>query len=162
MSFIKTCQSLRDYGTTLFVVRFSKSKKEVYNGTHWVTFRILTCSVISPLQDLLGVAPNKLVLIDINNGSLLKSWRYNTLIDWNINWEVKKMQINFNEEDIEFECLSADCKVIHEYIGGYIYMSMRNKDNDRLDEQEFLKLTGGWNELEHSSEDEQLRLPAGI
>lgn len=29
MNFIKTCQSLRDYGITLFLVRFSKSKKEV-------------------------------------------------------------------------------------------------------------------------------------
>ena len=108
-------------------------------------------------QDLLGVAPNKLVLIDINTGSLLKSWRYSTLIDWNVNWEVKKMQINFNEEDIEFECLSADCKVIHEYIGGYIYMSMRSKDNDKLDEQEFLKLTGGWNELDQSEEGDAIR-----
>lgn len=97
------------------------------------------------------------MVFDINNGSLLKSWRYNTLIDWNVNWEVKKMQINFNEEDIEFECLSADCKVIHEFIGGYIYLSMRNKDNDRLDEVEFLKLTGGWNELDQSDESGQLR-----
>ena len=96
------------------------------------------------------------MLFDVNNGSLLKSWRYNTLIDWNVNWEVKKMQINFNEEDIEFECLSADCKAIHEYIGGYIYLSMRNKDNYRLDEKEFLKLTGGWNELDQGDEADQV------
>ena len=92
------------------------------------------------------------MLYDINTGSLVKSWRYNTLIDWNVNWEVKKMQINFNNEEIEFECLSADCKVIHEFIGGYIYLSMRSNDNDRLDEIEFLKLTGGWNEFDQNDD----------
>lgn len=56
------------------------------------------------------------------------------------------MQINFSTGLLEFECLTAYCKVIHEFIGGYIYMSMRNKDNAKLNETEFLKLTGGWND----------------
>ncbi|KAH7641221.1 fermitin-like protein 2 [Dermatophagoides farinae] len=124
MNFIKTCQTLKDYGITMFVVRFHKSKKE----------------------DLLGAMPDKLVLIDVNNGTLRKTWRYKTMINWNINWEVKRMSINFRDETLEFECISADCKVIHEFIGGYIYMSMRGNQIDSFDEEQFLKLTGGWNE----------------
>ncbi|KAH9414926.1 Fermitin 2 [Dermatophagoides pteronyssinus] len=88
MNFIQTCQTLKDYAITLFVIRFYKSKKE----------------------DLLGAMPDKLVLIDINNGTLKKTWRYKKMIDWNINWEVKRMSINFGVETLEFECISADCK----------------------------------------------------
>ena len=29
------------------------------------------------------------------------------------------------------QCLSADCKVIHEFIGGYIFLSMRSKDSNQ-------------------------------
>ena len=53
------------------------------------------------------------------------------------------MQINFHDDCIEFECLTASCKVIHEFIGGYIYMSMRNPEHHQLDEKQFLMLTGG-------------------
>lgn len=68
------------------------------------------------------------------------------LMDWHINWEVKKMTLNFNDENLEFESLCADCKVIHEFIGGYIYMSMRNRNKNSLDEDTFLELTGGQKE----------------
>ena len=44
-----------------------------------------------------------------------------------------------------FQCLSADCKVVHEFIGGYIFLSMRSKDaNQTLNVDLFHKLTGGW------------------
>lgn len=99
--------------------------------------------------------PDKLVLIDINTGAVKKTWRYKTMINWNINWEVKAMSINFNNETIEFECLSADCKVIHEFIGGYIYMSMRSKDNYQFDEEQFFKLTGGWSEDDMDQNDDE-------
>ena len=43
------------------------------------------------------------------------------------------------------QCLSADCKVIHEFIGGYVFLSMRSKEsNQQLNEELFHKLTGGW------------------
>ncbi|KAI7690115.1 Uncharacterized protein SSS_07836 [Sarcoptes scabiei] len=133
MNFIRICQTLRSYGISLFIIKFNKSKKE----------------------ELLGVMPDKLVLIDINTGAVKKTWRYKTMINWNINWEVKAMSINFNNETIEFECLSADCKVIHEFIGGYIYMSMRSKDNYQFDEEQFFKLTGGWSEDDMDQNDDE-------
>lgn len=55
------------------------------------------------------------------------------------------MLIQLEEDAIAFACLSADCKVVHEFIGGYIFLSMRSKDqNQTLNEELFHKLTGGW------------------
>ncbi|XP_026468344.1 unc-112-related protein isoform X1 [Ctenocephalides felis] len=123
LRYIKAWQSLPDHGVTLFVVKFMGHKKE----------------------ELLGVASNRLMKMDINTGYLIKTWRYNTMKAWNVNWEVKHMMVQFEEENIIFSCLSADCKVIHEFIGGYIFMSMRSKDaNQQLNQEMFHKLTGGW------------------
>lgn len=61
-----------------------------------------------------------------------------------------QVAIEFDQNvSIAFTCLSADCKIIHEYIGGYIFLSTRSKDqNETLDEDLFHKLTGGqeWGE----------------
>ena len=65
---------------------------------------------------------------------------------WNINWETKHMMVQLDDhKSVIFNCLSADCKVVHEFIGGYIFLSMRSKDaNQSLNEDMFHKLTGGW------------------
>ena len=73
--------------------------------------------------------------------------KINTILQaWNINWETKHMMIQFDDDkSVIFNCLSADCKVVHEFIGGYIFLSMRSKDaNQTLNEEMFHKLTGGW------------------
>lgn len=129
---------------TLFVIKFDGHKK--------------AC--------LLGVANNRVMQMDISSGDHIKTWRYNTmkvnknfistliskvlklffLQAWNVNWEVKHMMIQFEGENTVFSCLSSDCKVVHEFIGGYIFMSMRSKENNQtLNEEMFHKLTGGWN-----------------
>jgi len=125
LQLIKAWQNLPEYGVSLFVVRFAGSKKE----------------------ELLGVSANKLMRLDINTGDHLKTWKYNSIKTWNVNWEVKQLKIDFDadEVDIQFSCLSADCKVVHEFIGGYIFLSMRSKEaNQTLNEELFHKLTGGW------------------
>ena len=36
-------------------------------------------------------------------------------------------------------------QIVHEFIGGYIFVSMRSKDKKQtLDEEGFMQLTGGW------------------
>lgn len=46
--------------------------------------------------------------------------------------------------NIAFSCVTADCKIVHEYIGGYIFMSTRGREqSDILNEELFHKLTGG-------------------
>lgn len=124
MSYIRAWQSLPEFGVTLFVIKFDGHKKE----------------------ELLGVVSNRIMKMDISTGDHLKTWRYNTMKAWNVNWEIKCMMIQFQGESIVFSSLSADCKVIHEFIGGYIFMSMRSKEtNQTLNEELFHKLTGGWN-----------------
>lgn len=56
-----------------------------------------------------------------------------------------QVTIEFDQNiSIAFCCLSCDCKVVHEFIGGYIFLSTRSKDqNETLDEDLFHKLTGG-------------------
>ena len=80
-----------------------------------------------------------------------------------MNWETRHMMIQFEDDkNVIFQvrtssfilnptnasllqCLSADCKVIHEFIGGYIFLSMRSKEsNQQLNQELFHKLTGGW------------------
>jgi len=123
LNYIKAWQSLPEYGISLFIVKFMGHKKE----------------------ELVGVAFNRLMRMDINTGDHIKTWRYNTMKAWNVNWEVKHMMVQFEEGNIIFSCLSADCKVIHEFIGGYIFLSMRSKEaNQTLNEELFHKLTGGW------------------
>ncbi|XP_043492066.1 unc-112-related protein [Polistes fuscatus] len=123
LNYIKAWQSLPEYGISLFVVRFTGKSKD----------------------ELLGIANNRLMRMELNSGDHLKTWRYNTMKAWNVNWEVKHMMVQFEEENIVFECQSADCKVVHEFIGGYIFLSMRSKEaNQTLNEEMFHKLTGGW------------------
>jgi len=98
------------------------------------------------LQDLLSVAFNRIVLMDLHSGDVIQTWRYQNMKAWSVNWENKQVQILLEgNEKIVFQCLTADCKVVHEYIGGYIFLSMRSGDrNQSLNEEMFHKLTGGW------------------
>lgn len=123
MAFIKAWQSLPDYGISYFIVKQKNAKKE----------------------ELLGVSPNKIMRMDLNSGDSIKTWRYGNLKSWHVNWEVRHVILEFEGETLTFACLSADCKVVHEYIGGYIFLSMRSSDkNQTLNEELFHKLTGGW------------------
>ena len=145
MNFVRAWQSLPEYGISLFVVRFHGEKKD----------------------ELLGVSSNRIMRMTLPEGNHLKTWRYSTMKAWNVNWETRHMMIQFeddknvifqvtflsdeyeclyfNSTNFCFQCLSADCKVIHEFIGGYIFLSMRSKEsNQQLNEELFHKLTGGW------------------
>ena len=110
----------------------------------------------------MGIAYNRVMRMGILNGEHLTTWRYNTVKvrtgsqtwsvvmlifqAWNVNWETGYMMVQLgNEENVIFQCVSAECKVIHEFIGGYIFLSMRSKDSNQiLNEELFHKLTGGW------------------
>lgn len=57
LNYIKAWQSLPEYGVTLFVIKFDGHKKE----------------------ELLGVAHNRIMKMDINTGDHLKTWRFNVM-----------------------------------------------------------------------------------
>ncbi|XP_037376982.1 fermitin family homolog 1 [Talpa occidentalis] len=123
LRFIQAWQSLPEFGLTYYLVRFRGSKKD----------------------DILGVSYNRLIRIDIATGIPVTTWRFANMKQWNVNWEIGQVAIEFDQNvSIAFTCLSADCKVVHEYIGGYIFLSTRSKgQNETLDEELFHKLTGG-------------------
>ncbi|XP_060141221.1 fermitin family homolog 1 isoform X2 [Globicephala melas] len=123
LQFIQAWQSLPEFGLTYYLVRFKGSKKD----------------------DILGVSYNRLIRIDAATGIPITTWRFTNMKQWNVNWEIRQVAIEFDQNvSIAFTCLSADCKVVHEYIGGYIFLSTRSKDqNETLDEDLFHKLTGG-------------------
>ncbi|XP_062981931.1 fermitin family homolog 1 isoform X2 [Elgaria multicarinata webbii] len=124
LRFIQAWQSLPEFGLSYYIVRFKGSKKD----------------------DLLGISYNRLIRIDTATGDPITTWRFSNMKQWNVNWEIRQVAIEFDQNvSIAFACLSADCKVVHEYIGGYIFLSTRSKDqNETLDEDLFHKLTGGW------------------
>uniref|UniRef100_A0A8C1ISE2 Fermitin family member 1 n=2 Tax=Cyprinus carpio TaxID=7962 RepID=A0A8C1ISE2_CYPCA len=123
MRFIQAWQSLPEFGIKYYIVRFRGSKKD----------------------ELLGISYNRLIRIDMSTGLLVTTWRFSNIKQWNVNWEIKQVTIEFDQSvSIAFSCQSCDCKVVHEYIGGYIFLSTRSKDqNETLDEELFHKLTGG-------------------
>ncbi|KAK7922431.1 hypothetical protein WMY93_009333 [Mugilogobius chulae] len=123
MRFLQIWQSLPDFGLSYVVVRFKGSRKD----------------------EVLGIAPNKLIRIDLGVGDVVKTWRYNNMKQWNVNWDIKQMAIEFEGNvNIAFSCVTADCKIVHEFIGGYIFMSTRSREkSNTLNEELFHKLTGG-------------------
>lgn len=100
-------------------------------------------------DEVLGIANNRLIRIDLGVGDVVKTWRYNNMRQWNVNWDIRQVAIEFDGNiNIAFSCVNADCKVVHEYIGGYIFMSTRSRQqSDTLNEELFHKLTGGHDAL---------------
>ncbi|VDN07026.1 unnamed protein product [Thelazia callipaeda] len=123
LQYIRAWEALPEHGTHYFIVRFRSSRK----------------------SELMGIAFNRIMRMNVDTGESLKTWRFSTMKKWHVNWEIRHLKIQFEDEDVEFKPLSADCKVAHEFIGGYIFLSLRNKEqNQNLNEDLFHKLTGGW------------------
>ncbi|KAI3422139.1 hypothetical protein GPALN_012672 [Globodera pallida] len=123
LQYIRNWEALPEHGLHYFIVKFRNAKK----------------------AELVAVTHNRLMKVNSDNGESTKTWRFSGMKKWHVNWEIRHLKIQFDNEDVEFKPLSADCKVVHEFIGGYIFLSMRSKDqNQTLDEEGFHRLTGGW------------------
>uniref|UniRef100_A0A2K6EEN8 FERM domain containing kindlin 3 n=1 Tax=Propithecus coquereli TaxID=379532 RepID=A0A2K6EEN8_PROCO len=123
LRFIQAWQSLPDFGISYFMVRFKGSRKD----------------------EILGIANNRLIRIDLAVGDVVKTWRFSNMRQWNVNWDIRQVAIEFDEHiNVAFSCVSASCRIVHEYIGGYIFLSTRERARgEELDEDLFLQLTGG-------------------
>lgn len=118
--YIKAWQALPSYGISYFTVKIKGSRHK---------------------EEIIGIASNRLLRIN-NEGETLKTWRFNTMKSWNVNWEIKQFEVIFDEELVVFTCLNCEPKILHEFIGGYIYLSLRSPDKDsKTDQDMFLKLT---------------------
>jgi len=97
---------------------------------------------------MVAVAFNRIIRMEPNSGEAIKTWRFNTIKAWSVNWDTNHVVIELAEDDktIKFSCSKFSPKLVHELIGGYIFLSMRTKDADEtLDDEKFFRLTGGWN-----------------
>ena len=92
----------------------------------------------------MGIAFNRMMKMHPDTKESLKTWRYSVMRSWNVNWETKEMIVQCEDEMVAFNCTCADIKAIHEFIGGYIFLSMRKDVNQPPKEELFFKLTGGW------------------
>jgi len=126
MSYIRQWQSLPDFGVTKLNAKFKDHKKK---------------------PELVGIGTNKVTCIDVGSRAVLKNWRYSTMKNWNVNWETKEMIISCEGETVTFSLVYGDVRLVHEFIGGYIFLSMRKDVNAPLDDEMFYKLTGGWNTI---------------
>lgn len=125
LNYIKAWRALPDYGIHMFVVKFGGSNRE----------------------EILGIASDRLIRIDAGNGDHTKVWPFARMKTWRVNWDSRQVLVQSEDGEVSFSCLSADCKIPHEFIGGYVFLSMRSKDNNQnLNEELFYKLTKGWDD----------------
>lgn len=122
MEYIRAWQLLPESGNSYFVVKFNDQKKE----------------------ELLAISADHLARLDIETGEPVKTWSYTMVENWSVNWDTRHVHLAINGTQYAFQCYTADCKIIHEYIGGYIFLMLRSPDKcQTLDEELFQKLTGG-------------------
>lgn len=75
----------------------------------------------------------------------ITSYSDNLLLKECLYFSIPQVAIEFEGNiNIAFSCVTTDCKVVHEFIGGYIFMSTRSREkSNTLNEELFQKLTGG-------------------
>lgn len=44
-------------------------------------------------DEVLGIGPNRLIRIDLAVGDVVKTWRYNNMKQWNVNWDIRQVTI---------------------------------------------------------------------
>lgn len=69
LRFIQAWQSLPDFGISYFMVRFKGSRKD----------------------EILGIANNRLIRIDLAVGDVVKTWRFSNMRQWNVNWDIRQV-----------------------------------------------------------------------
>eukprot|EP00794_Sanderia_malayensis_P020277 gene20277-22263_t len=124
MNYIRQWKALPEFGISTFNVRFK--------------------GVRSKKAEILGISPSRMVRMDPATRETLKEWRYSAMKSWNVNWETREMIVQCEGETVIFSCIGFDVKIVHEFIGGYIFLSMRKDVNSPPEEELFFKLTGGW------------------
>jgi len=121
LKYIKNWQVLPSFGITYFHVNFRVPSNKLREG-------------------ILGVTPNGLAHVNSHDGTVQGKWNFNNMKTWSINWETGEFEIQFDNEVMKLTCVDkVNPKILHEYIGGYIFMSIRK--SGPLDTQLFFSLT---------------------
>ena len=131
IAYIRQWESLPDVDVNYFLVKIVNNSHPSKNNNENV--------------DVLGITPTKLIHYDSpRTMSIVAAWPYQRITSWQVDWEKHIVKIESDDGSFSFTCSSCDCKVFHEMLGGYIFMSLRSSaQNRQLDEEMFQKLTGG-------------------
>ncbi|XP_064293509.1 fermitin family homolog 3-like [Phalacrocorax carbo] len=121
LRFLEAWQALPGFGLAYFLVRFKGSRRD----------------------EVLGVGPSRLLRLEPGTGSVTRTWRYSALRQWNVNWDTQQVTLELEGEvTLALGVLSAPCRVLHEFLGGYLCLGGR-QPGQPLDLRLFHKLTGG-------------------
>ena len=81
-------------------------------------------------------------------GEVLRTWRFGAMKCWSVGWESRQLAVAFEGEEVVCACLAAEPKVLHEFIGGYVFLALRGVGAEGAedegaggDEALFMKLT---------------------
>lgn len=111
--------------TPFFLVFCPHSSSHFFSSTFFILFNILHTSPLSihllpypsPLLSLpLTLYPSPFLLFLLFFLGLCYMFTHSLIHffqAWNVNWETRHMMIQFEEENVVFSCLTADCKVSH-------------------------------------------------
>lgn len=42
-------------------------------------------------DEILGIANNRLIRIDLSVGDVVKTWRFSNMRQWNVNWDIRQV-----------------------------------------------------------------------
>lgn len=48
------------------------------------------------VQELLAIASNRMVRMDLMKGDTLKTWRFQNMKTWSVNWDIKQVHVRFS------------------------------------------------------------------
>lgn len=54
-------------------------------------------------DEVLGIAPNRLIRIDLSVGDVVKTWRYNNMKQWNVNWDIQQVTPTLSDNSCPVE-----------------------------------------------------------
>ena len=104
---------------------------------------------------MLAVAKDRLMLYSADQTELLRSIQYSALRGWSLKWQAGMLELDVDRglgaavagetqkpSVVRLQCVSADARILNEFIGGYIFLSLRSSERSQtLDEELFYKLT---------------------
>ncbi|VDO41094.1 unnamed protein product [Onchocerca flexuosa] len=71
LQYIRAWEALPEHGIHYFVVRFRNSRK----------------------SELLGIAFNRIMRMNMDTGESLRTWRFSTMKKWHVNWEIRHLKV---------------------------------------------------------------------
>ncbi|XP_074427674.1 fermitin family homolog 3-like, partial [Larus michahellis] len=121
LRFLEAWRALPGFGLAYFVVRFKGGRRD----------------------ELLALGPSRLLRMDPASGAVTRVWRYSGLRQWNVNWDSQQVTLELEGEvTLALGVLSAPCRVLHEFLGGYLCLGGR-RPGQPLDQRLLEQLTGG-------------------